>query len=196
MKPLPDSVTLRAIVVSLAAICRATTAAAAQHLAPSLARLEAGSLNHGDLFRAKLALGATLGWRASPHGMVLLRYLRQSQTDAGTDVGRHGRTLLMANWEHAFGVSERYKRQALIRFGAGAMFRPVLNTAAVLGAGLEVRYGLARHWSLLANIEDDAAMLPSQDATLCDAFRGCALYHFDAQLEHNIGLIISGEWAR
>ncbi len=196
MTLLPDSVTLRAVTVCLAAIGGATATAPAQDLAPSLVRLEAGSLNHGDLFRAKLALGATLGWRTSPQGTVLLRLLRQSQTEAGTDVGRYGRTLLMANWEHAFGVSERYKRQALIRFGVGAMFRPVLSTAPVLGAGLEVRYGLARHWSLLANIEDDAAMLPSQDATLCDAFRGCALYHFDAQLEHNIGLIISGEWAR
>ena len=169
--------------------------AGAQRL-PSTVRLEAGSLNHGDVFRATMALGASVGWQRSPQGTFLVRYVRQSQADAGTDVGRHARSWLMASWEHAFGAPALYKRQALVRFGAGLLFRPVLHVAPVAGAGLGLRYELARHWSLLANLEDDAALLTSQNATVCDQFRGCVTYHFDTELEHNLGLMISGEWTR
>lgn len=189
-----DSIIVCALVVC-GALGMAAAPAGAQRLPPTI-RLEAGSLNHGDVFRATMALGVSVGWPRSPQGTFLLRYIRQSQDDAGTDVGRHARSWLMASWEHAFGAPALYKRQALVRFGAGLLFRPALHVAPVAGAGLGLRYELARHWSLLANIEDDAALLTSQNATVCDPFRGCVTYHFDTEFEHNLGLMISGEWTR
>ena len=189
-----QSVIVRALVIC-GAFGMAASPAGAQR-PPSIVRLEAGSLNHGDVFRATMALGASVGWPSSAQGTFLLRYVRQSQDDAGTDVGRHARSWLMASWEHAFGAPALYKRQALVRFGAGLMFRPMLHVAPVAGAGLGLRYELARHWSLLAHIEDDAALLTAQNATVCDQFRGCVTYHFDTGLEHNLGLMISGEWTR
>lgn len=186
---------MHVLVACSAAFGVVASTAGAQQL-PSTVRLEAGSLNHGDVFRATMALGASVGWSPTPRRSFLLRYVRQSQDDAGTDVGRHARTWVMASWEHAFGTPTLYKRQALVRFGAGLMFRPVLHLAPVAGAGLGLRYELARHWSLLANIEDDMAVLTTQDATVCAQFRGCVTYHFDAGLEHNLGLMISGEWSR
>ena len=105
----------------------ALSPAAAQTIAPTIARIDAGSLNHGDLFRIQLTLGATIGWQVSPRGTVSLRYLRQSQTAEG---------------------------------------------------------------------EDDAALLPTEDAVICDRFGFCARRHFDGHLEHNLGFFISGEWGR
>lgn len=186
----------RTLAVSLAAFWGMMPPAAAQTHSPTLARIDAGSLNHGDLFRAQLTLGATLGWQVSPRGTVSLRYLRQSQTAEGTDLGNNARTLVLANWEHALAAPAMYKRQALIRFGVGAMFRPVLSTAAVGSAGFLIRYGLARHWSLLASIEDDAALLPTDDAILCDRSGFCASRHFAGHVEQNVGFFISGEWRR
>ena len=79
----------------------------------------------------------------------------------------------MAGWENAYGAPQRYHRQALFRFGLGMMFRPVLSPAVVAG-GLGLRYPPAHHWALLANLEDDVALLPTEDAFICDPFRGCA----------------------
>jgi len=186
----------RTIAVSFAAVFAMILPAAAQKFAPTVARIDAGSLNHGDLFRVQLTLGATLGWQVRPRNTVSLRYLRQSQTAEGTDLGNNARTFVQANWEHALGVPATYQRQALIRFGVGAMFRPVLSTAAVGSAGFLMRYGLARHWSLLASFEDDAALLPTDDAIACDRSGFCAIHHFAGHLEHNVGLFISGEWRR
>lgn len=182
--------------MSLAAFSGILLPAAAQTFRPTVARIDAGSLNHGDLFRVQLTLGATLGWNLSPRGTLSLRYLRQSQPAEGTDLGNNARTLVLANWEHALGAPALYQRQALIRFGVGAMFRPVLSTAAVGSAGFLMRYELARHWSLLATIEDDAALLPTDDAIICDRFGFCTSQHFAGHLEHNVGFFISGEWRR
>jgi hypothetical protein len=182
--------------VSFAALFGLILPTAAQTFAPTVARIDAGSLNHGDLFRVQLTLGATLGWRVSPGTTVSLRYLRQSQTAEGTDLGNNARTFVQANWELALGAPATYKRQALIRFGLGAMFRPVLSTAAVGSAAFMMRYGLAHHWSLLASIEDDAALLPTDDAIACDRSGFCASHHFAGHLEHNLGFLISGEWRR
>jgi len=186
----------RCIVVAVAALFGSMAPARAQGMVPRVVRLEAGSVNHGDLLRAQPALGITVGWLKGSSGAVQLRVLRQSQKEASTTVGRDSRTWLVTEWEHAFGVPAQYHRQVLVRLGGGVMFRPVLSPAPALGAGLELRYPLASHWAILASIEDDAALLFTQDATFCDAFRGCATYHFDGQLEHNLGLILSGEWSR
>lgn len=132
---------------------------------PSLVRLEAGSLNPGDPFQARLALGGTLGWQLNPHAALLLRYLRQSQSGSGFGMG--DREFLMANWERAFGETKKYRRQALVRLGVGALFRSPLLTAPVLSGGVELRYGLATHWSLVAAIEDHAAALEHQDLRVC-----------------------------
>ena len=176
------------------AVCWAATAASGQGRRPFIVRVEAGSLHPSVLLQTTLAVGATLGWQRTDRGAVLLRYLRQSQRGEGTDVGRDARNFVMLNWELAFGEGGKYKRQLLLRAGGGALFRPLLHTAPLLGAGLEVRYPVAPRWALLANIEDDAAALPRQDVTVCDPLRGCVLRHFDSKLEQNFGLIVAGEW--
>lgn len=156
-------------------------------------RLEAGSLNPSDLFSTTLAVGAAAGWQSTSRDAVLLRYLRQSQNAAGTDVAKHARSFVTANWEHAFGTGGVYRRQALLRVGGGAVFRYLLRTAPVMDAGLEVRYGLAARWALVANIEDDVAALPHQVIQVCSG-GSCSLITFDRKLEHNFGLIVAGEW--
>jgi hypothetical protein len=156
-------------------------------------RLEAGSLNPKVLLETTLAVGASTGWQLGGRDALLLRYLRQSQNRAGTDVGRHARSFLTMNWEHAFGVGGLFRRQAMVRVGGGAVFRYLLRTAPVVDAGLEVRYGLARHWSLVANIEDDAASLPRQVIQVC-SFGSCSVVTFPHDVEHNFGLIVAGEW--
>jgi hypothetical protein len=160
---------------------------------PSLVRLEAGSLNPGDPFQARLALGGALGWQFNPHAALLLRYLRQSQSGSGFGMG--DREFLMANWERAFGESKKYRRQALVRLGVGALFRSPLLTAPVLSGGVELRYGLATHWSLVAAIEDYAAALEHQNLRVCTV-NGCTVYDFPAALQNNFGLMIAGEWRR
>lgn len=186
----------RRILAGWLMLAAAVPGARAQRLAPSTVRLESGSLNHGDLLRVTFMIGGALGWQVDPRGTVLLRVLRQSQIEGGTGVGRDSRTWFTATWEHAFGTPTLYHRQTFLRFGAGLMFRPVLSTAAVAAAGLGMRYPLAHHWALLANLEDDVALLPTDNPLVCDRFGTCVVYHFDGQLEHNIGLIISGEWSR
>lgn len=157
-------------------------------------RIEAGSLSPDDPLRVNLTVGGGFGWQRGEHGALLLRYLRQSQNTAGTDVGRHARSLLTVNWEHAFGTAALFRRQFLLRVGGGAVFRYLLRTAPVIDAGLEVRYPLTRRWSLLANIEDGVAALPSQVVRVCDSGMNCTVFAFDRKLEHNFGLIVSGEW--
>jgi hypothetical protein len=164
-----------------------------QRLSGPFVRLEAGSLNPKVLLQTTLAVGASTGWQLAGRDALLLRYLRQSQNRAGTDVGQHARSFLTANWEHAFGAGGLFRRQAMLRVGGGAVFRWLLRTAPVLDAGLEVRYGLTPHWSLVANIEDDLAALPHQVIQVC-SFGNCSLVTFDRELEQNFGLIIAGEW--
>lgn len=164
-----------------------------QHARQPFVRLEAGSLNPSDIFSTTLAVGASVGWQYADRDAVLVRYLRQSQNGAGTDVGKHAASFVTANWEHAFGTGGRYRRQALVRGGAGAVFRYLLHTAPVVDAGFEVRYGLAPHWALVANIEDNLAFLPHQVIQVC-SFGSCSLITFDRKLEHNFGLIVAGEW--
>jgi len=159
-----------------------------------LVRIEAGSLNPDDPLRINLAVALSVGWQAGARGAVLLRYIRQSQNRAGTSVGRHARSLLMVNWEHAFGTAALFRRQILFRVGSGAVFRYQLSTAPVIGGGVEVRYGLTPRWSLLANIEDVVAALPSQVIRVCDSNMSCTVFAFDRKTEHNFGLIVSGEW--
>lgn len=156
-------------------------------------RLEAGSLNSTSVFEVTLAVGATVGWQFAGRDAVLLRYLRQSGNAARTDVGTHAGNFVTANWEHAFGAGGRYRRQALVRVGAGAVFRYLLRTAPVVDAGLEVRYGLAPHWSLVANIEDDVAALPHEVIEVC-RFGFCSQVTLEQKVEHNFGLIVAGEW--
>jgi hypothetical protein len=176
-------------------ICAGLAAAplSGQRVDRLLLRLEAGSLNPDGLFETTLAVGATAGWQLSGPDALLLRYLRQSQNSAGTDVGQRSWDFLTANWEHAFGEGGLYRRQVLVRVGGGAVFRYLLRTAPVVDGGLEVRYGLARRWALLANIEDDLAVLPHQVIQVC-SFGFCSLVTFDSKIEHNFGLIIAGEW--
>ena len=172
-----------------------TTAARAQRAAGVFLRLEAGSLSPDHPLETTLALGGSAGWPVAPHGAVLVRYLRQSQNRAGTDVGAHARNLLTVNWEQAFGEAAVYHRQARLRAGLGLLFRPLLHTAPVLDAGLEVRYGLAPHWALVANVDDALADLPAQTVQQC--FAGvCDAFRFDHKIEHNIGLTVAGEWRR
>jgi len=186
---------LRPICAAWMIFATVAAGAAAQTLKPTTVRFEAGSLNHGDLLRATFMVGGAIGVHVEPHGTVLLRLLRQSQEEGAAGVGRSSRTWVMATWENAYGTPQLYHRQTLFRLGFGVMVRPVLSPALVAGAGLGMRYPLARHWSLLANVEDDLALLPTDNPVICDS-RGCLSYHFDGQLEHNIGLILSGEWSR
>ena len=80
-----------------------------------------------------------------------------------------------------------------MRVGAGAVFRYLLRTAPVVDAGLEVRYGLAPHWSLVANVEDDVAALPHEVVEVCQ-FGSCSQVTLEHKVEHNFGLIVAGEW--
>lgn len=173
--------------------CLIVQAARGQRARPPFVRLEAGSLNSTNLFEVTLAVGASLGWQFAGRDAVLLRYLRQSGNTAGTDVGTHAGNFVTANWEHAFGAGGRYRRQALLRVGGGAVFRYLLRTAPVVDAGLEVRYGLAPQWSLLANIEDDVAALPHEVIQVC-RYGFCSQVELAQKVEHNFGLIVAGEW--
>ena len=173
--------------------CLAAHAAHGQGTHHAFFRLEAGSLNSTTVFEITLAVGASVGWQVSGRDAVLLRYLRQSGNTAGTDVGTHPGHFVTANWEHAFGAGGRYRRQALVRAGAGAVFRYLLRTAPVVDAGLEVRYELAPHWALVANIEDDIAVLPHEVIQVC-RFGFCSQVTLEHKVEHNFGLIVAGEW--
>jgi len=185
---------LRRVAASLViGACVTASPLGGQRLGGPLVRVEAGSLNPKVLLETTLAVGASFGWQLAGRDAMLLRYLRQSQNRAGTDVGRHARSFLTANWEHAFGNGGLFHRQAMLRVGGGAVFRYLLRTAPVFDAGLEVRYGLAPRWSLVANIEDDLAALPHQVIQVC-SFGSCSQVTFDRELEHNFGLIVAGEW--
>ena len=165
-----------------------------QHVSPWSVRLEAGSLNSDSPVRVTLAVGGTIGWRLTQHGTLLVRYIRQSRSGFGTDIGRYGRNFVMLNWEHSYGDGKAYQRQLLWRLGAGAMFGNPFLTAPVVGGGFEVRYPVADHWAFLANIEDDIAAQHEQEIALCMVNNRCFLYKFPRELQHNFGLIVAGEW--
>ena len=173
--------------------CLAAHAARGQGMHHPFVRLEAGSLNSTSVLEVTLALGGSVGWQFAGRDAVLLRYLRQSGNAARTDVGTHAGHFVTANWEHAFGSGGRYRRQALVRLGGGAVFRYLLRAAPVVDAGLEVRCGLAPHWSLVANIEDDVAALPHEVIEVCQ-FGSCSQVTLEQKVEHNFGLIVAGEW--
>jgi hypothetical protein len=95
--------------------------------------------------------------------------------------------------EYAFGTREIYRRQVMLRLGAGALFRSILADAPLIHGGLEYRYGLARRWSLVGSIEDDVAALRKQDYRPC---AGCPVHTYGGKLQHNVGFIVAGEWRR
>jgi hypothetical protein len=140
-------------------------------------RLEEGSLTSGDVLQPNFTAGASFGWWTSDRRAILFRYFRQAPQENGTRLGRHAGQYFTANYEYVLGRDGQYRRQALLRIGAGARFQSSLGTALTFGPALELRYAVARQWALLCDIEDDATAIPRW-------------------LQHNIGFIIMGEWRR
>src|SRR5207245_2151179 len=143
--------------------------------------------------------GGALGWQLSRSNALLVRYVRQSQNrNSGADIGSKARGLLTANWEHAFGPSAQYHQQALIRVGVGALFRPLLATAPLVNASLELRYTVHPHVAFVGSLEDDVGRLPRQDFQFCatDASGNpvCQVYTSGAKVQHNFGFLVAIEW--
>jgi hypothetical protein len=164
-----------------------------------IVRPEAGMLNAGDPLQVTLAYGGGVGWDLDPSNALLVRYVRQSQNrNSGADIGRNARGFLTANWEHAFGPSERYHRQAVIRVGAGALFRNPLKTAPVVSASAGARYPVHRRVAFVGSIEDDIGILPHQDVQSCAGFApgppACTTYTYVARLQRNFGFLVAAEW--
>ena len=164
-----------------------------------IARLEAGMLNASDPFDVTMAFGGALGWQLSRSNALLVRYVRQSQNrNSVADIGSKARGLLTANWEHAFGPSAQYHQQALIRVGVGALFRPLLATAPLVNASLELRYTVHPHVAFVGSLEDDVGRLPRQDFQFCatDASGNpvCQVYTSGAKVQHNFGFLVAIEW--
>ena len=167
--------------------------AGAQDPGTPVFRFEAGILSP-RLFTPALAFGASAGWQLTGHTMVGVRYLRQLQNQySSEDPGRRARGFLLVSVEYAFGAAALYRRQAMLRLGAGALFRSILADALVFHGSLEYRYGLARRWSLVGSIEDDVAALREENYQPCS---GCAVHAYRGKLQHNIGFIVAGEWRR
>ena len=187
------------IFAGLAALGALTRPAPAQADRTPIARLEAGMLNASDPFDVTMAFGGVLGWQLSHSNALLVRYVRQSQNrNSGEDIGSKARGLLTANWEHAFGPSAQYHRQALIRVGVGALFRPMLATAPLVNASLELRYTVHPHIAFVGGLEDDVGRLPRQDFQFCgvdvSGNPACQVYTSGAKVQHNFGFLVAIEW--
>jgi hypothetical protein len=164
-----------------------------------IVRPEVGMLNAGDPLQVTIAYGGGVGWDLGPSNALLVRYVRQSQNrNSGEDIGRNARGFLTANWERAFGPGERYHRQAVIRVGAGALFRNPLQTAPVVSASVGARYAVHRRLVFVGSIDDDIARLPRQDLQSCTVFASgppaCTTYTYVARLQHNFGFLVAAEW--
>jgi hypothetical protein len=184
--------------VALGALLATAAGAAgmtAQTTRTPIVRLEGGMLNPDDVTQTTLAFGGDVGWQLSRRQAILIRYLRQSQNrNSGTDIKR-ARGLLTLDWEYGFGRESQYHRQALVRLGGGALFRPGLATAALVSLGLEVRYAVGARWAFVGSVEDDVGVLPLQEFQSCSPLGSvCTTFSYGGKWQHNYGFLVAGEW--